>query len=61
MIKPKYINLIRSFAAPTNVRAIAYNAVNNSLYANNWDSDIIEFDLNGNSSSLTAKSVWTGL
>ena len=49
MIKPKYINLIRSFAAPTNVRAIAYNAVNNSLYANNWDSDIIEFDLNGNS------------
>lgn len=41
--------LIRSFTAPTSTRAIAYNASNNTLYANNWSTSIIEFDLNGNS------------
>lgn len=42
-------SLIRSFTAPTSTRAIAYNASHNSLYANNWSSNIIEFDLYGNS------------
>lgn len=39
--------LVSQFTAPTDVRAIAYNEDENVFYANNWDSDIIAFDLAG--------------
>lgn len=40
--------LISTIDAPVSVRAIAYNDDNNSFYANNWSTDIVEFDLEGN-------------
>ncbi len=40
--------LVSQFTAPTEVRAIAYNEDENVFYANNWDSEIVAFDLAGN-------------
>ena len=39
--------LVTSFTAPTDVRAIAFNHLDNTFYANNWGTDIICFDVNG--------------
>jgi hypothetical protein len=39
--------LVGTFTAPTDVRAIAYNDYEDTFYANNWSSDIIEFDYSG--------------
>ncbi len=39
--------LINTFTAPGPVRAIGFNQDDNTLYANNWSTDIIEFDLDG--------------
>jgi hypothetical protein len=40
--------VISTFNAPTDVRAIAYDPVNDGFWANNWSSDITLFDRNGN-------------
>jgi len=39
--------MVSTFTAPTDVRAIAYNENDDSFYANNWGSDIINFDMTG--------------
>ena len=39
--------LVTSFTAPTAVRAIAYNEVEQTFYGNNWSTDIVEFDASG--------------
>ncbi|MCB2221140.1 MAG: carboxypeptidase regulatory-like domain-containing protein [Bacteroidetes bacterium] len=39
--------LISSFTAPTQVRAIAYDDNNNTFYANNWSTDITQFNMSG--------------
>lgn len=40
--------LVNTIEAPVDIRALAYNNDNNSFYANNWSTDIVEFDLEGN-------------
>lgn len=44
--------LITSFTAPTAVRAIAYNEDNQTFYANNWSTDIVNFDATGTTLGL---------
>lgn len=39
--------LISTITAPVAVRAIAYDDDNNTLWANNWDTDLTEFSLSG--------------
>ena len=39
--------LVTSFTAPTAVRAIAYNDVDETFYGNNWGTDIVTFDASG--------------
>ena len=39
--------LVTSFTAPTAVRAIAYNHVDEVFYGNNWGTDIVTFDATG--------------
>jgi len=39
--------LIGTFTAPTNVRAIAYDEVADGFWANDWNSDLILFDRSG--------------
>jgi hypothetical protein len=40
--------LISTITAPTDIRAIAWDAVNDCFWANNWSSNITQFDRNGN-------------
>ncbi len=40
-------DLVSTFIAPTDVRAIAYNEVEDVFYANNWDSPVFIFDKTG--------------
>lgn len=40
-------SLIRTFTAPTAVRAIAYDDDNDVFYTNNFNSDIVKFDKSG--------------
>jgi hypothetical protein len=39
--------LVTSFTAPTAVRAIGYNQVDQTFYGNNWGTDIVNFDASG--------------
>ncbi|MCB2221403.1 MAG: DUF4397 domain-containing protein [Bacteroidetes bacterium] len=39
--------MVSTFTAPTQVRAIAYNEVDDAFYANNWGSAITKFDMAG--------------
>lgn len=39
--------LVTSFTAPTAVRAIAYNEDDQTFYGNNWGTDIVNFNSNG--------------
>jgi hypothetical protein len=39
--------LISTFTAPTNVRAIAYNEIEDVFYANNWSSPVVTFNRTG--------------
>ena len=39
--------LVESYTTPVPVRAIAYNDDHDSFYANNWSSDVVEFNRNG--------------
>ncbi len=50
-------SLITTFVAPTDVRAIAYNEDDNTFYANNWGTDIVNFDASGNSLGSFTPSV----
>jgi len=43
--------LIGTITAPTDVRAIAYDEDNDCFWANNWSTNIIQFDRNGNTLS----------
>jgi len=40
--------LVTTFTAPTDVRAIAYSLDDGTFYANNWGTDIVNFDVAGN-------------
>jgi hypothetical protein len=39
--------MVSTFTAPTQVRAIAYNEVDDAFYANNWGTAITKFDMAG--------------
>ncbi len=39
--------LVSTFTAPTAVRAIAYNQIDDVYYGNNWGTDIVTFDVTG--------------
>ncbi|OFY49175.1 MAG: hypothetical protein A2W85_17160 [Bacteroidetes bacterium GWF2_41_31] len=40
-------SLVSTISAPVNVRAIAYDAINDGFWANDWSSDLTLFDRNG--------------
>lgn len=50
-------SLITTFTAPTDVRAIAYNEDDYTFYANNWGTDIVNFDASGNNLGSFTPSV----
>lgn len=39
--------MVSTFTAPVDVRAIAYNENDDTFFANNWGSDIVNFDMTG--------------
>ena len=39
--------LVSTITAPVECRAIAFDEINNTLWANNWSTDLTEFDLTG--------------